>query len=150
MPSKSKHAHHHAPLHRPRDEASNFWAFLTILAFPVGMLVASAFSFSPFQAFVIGAVASFTILIANVMAETRLWMFDKKWRERFEHPEFSFRLAVVTGTILLILETVVLILFFTDGSMDGSLLRMVLSRQCQSPRDGFEQVCSSVLDQTNR
>lgn len=84
------------------------------------------------------------ILVANRIAEQELWFFDPKWRERFEHPDVSFRLAVVTGALLLIVETTMLVLFFTDGGMDHALVSLVFARQCQNPTGVFEQFCANV------
>ncbi len=128
-----------------RVRLPDFWAALTFLTFPLAWVVASWLGYDPIGAFLLGAAAMMAILVANRIAEQELWFFDIKWRERFEHPDVSFRLAVVTGALLLIIETTLLVLFFTDGSMDRALLNLVFSRQCQYPLDGFASICDAIL-----
>lgn len=135
---------HHASSDIPCVRLPDFWAALTFLAFPTGWILASWLGYVPMAAFTLGAAAMMAILVANRIAEQELWFFDAKWRERLEHPDVSFRLAVVTGALLLIVETTLLVLFFTDGGMDRALLDLVFFRQCQNPSGIFEGLCESA------
>ncbi len=74
------------------------------------------------------------MLVVDAFVERRLWMFERPWRERFESPDFYFRLALVTGAVLLILETSLFVFFFIDGTFDRSLVRTIYLRQCSLGR----------------
>ncbi len=119
----------------------NFWAFLTISAFPVGMLCAMSLHASTIAVFLWGMFSTIAVLTANAVCEQRLWMFAPEWKSRFDHPEFSFRLAVVSGALLLILQTSVLVMVFADGGFDRGMLRLVFQRECTTPHYGFENFC---------
>lgn len=129
-----------------RHSMSDTWAFLTIVAFPVAMLLSSNFGATPIVSFLCGMGGSVAMLIANVIVDRKLWMFEPKWRARFEQPDFAFRLALISGAILLILETALVVMFFTDGRLDHSLVNLVFSRQCHPPQEGFEQFCASLVN----
>lgn len=73
-------------------------------------------------------------------------MFDPKWQERFEQPDFSFRLAVVTGAVLLILESAVLVLLFS-GNVERNLMGIVFERQCKNPQPHQVEFCK-MLDRS--
>ncbi|KAA0206612.1 hypothetical protein EDM68_01925 [Candidatus Uhrbacteria bacterium] len=125
---------------------ADFWAFLTITAFPLAILVTSAMGFSQLGSFVWGMLASLAVLFANSMAEGRLWMFDPKWKARFDQPDFSFRLAVTTGAILLLLESAVLVMLFT-GNVERNLMSIVFERTCRNPDPHQIEFCR-YLDRT--
>lgn len=128
--------------------AADFWALVTILAFPIAMLVSAAMGATPISAFLFGAIGSIAALTANAVTDGQLWMFAPHWQERFEQPEFSFRLAVVSGAILLLVETVFLVMLFTGAGIDRSLLNLVFQRQCRGPAAPIEfcQAARSVLE----
>lgn len=132
--------------HRDRGYEPDFWAFLTIAAFPVAMLAASTFGATPISAFLFGIYGTFAILVANAVTEGRLWMFAPHWKARFEHPEFSFRLAVVSGAILLLLETVLIVLLFTGGGFDRTLLQLIFGRHCRIPTRETYDFCQNLYD----
>jgi hypothetical protein len=125
-------------------DSPDFWAFTTILIFPVAMLGALSFGFSSTSAFLIGIYACIGALVANALVEKRLWMFHHKWKERLEAPDFSFRLAIVTGAILLIVQSSLLVFIFTEPSFDRSMLRLVFDRQCSEGKYGFDEFCRGL------
>jgi hypothetical protein len=133
-------------LAKARATHSDFWAFATVMAFPTAVLTASAFGVPHTEAFFWGISSSLAALFCNTMTERRLWMFDPKWQQRFEQPDFSFRLAVVTGAILLILESAVLVLLFS-GNVERNLMGIVFERQCRNPQPHQVEFCK-VLDRT--
>jgi hypothetical protein len=137
---------------KKRTSSSDFWAFLTLTAFPVALLGTSALGFSQLSAFFWGLLASTAALMANSITEGRLWMFDPKWQERFERPDFSFRLAVTTGTILLLLESAVLVMLFS-GNVERNLMGVVFQRSCDNPDAQEVEFCyflDSAMSQRNR
>lgn len=120
---------------------ADFWAFLTIASFPLAMLVASSYGATPFGSFLYGAYGSLAILVANYVTCGKLWMFVAHWQRRFDHPEFSYRLAIISGTILLLLETALIVFLFTDASMDRALLSIIVDRRCYLPDPSLVDFC---------
>lgn len=124
---------------------------MTIAAFPVGMLCAMSVGASTVGVFLWGMLSTIAVLTANAVCENRLWMFSPEWKARFDHPEFSFRLAVVSGALLLVLQTSVLVMLFADGGFDRGMLRLVFQRQCLTPHYGFDEFCYALdKDMTQR
>lgn len=129
-----------------RKTNGDFWAFTTVIAFPVAMLAAGSLGFGSIGSFAWGMAASCAALLANTIAEERLWMFDEKWSERFDRPDFAFRLAIVTGAVLLILESAVLVMLFTGGA-ERNMIGLVFDRHCNPPHPEYAEFCS-MLDRT--
>ncbi len=127
-------------------KASDFWAFLTVMAFPIAVLTTTALGFNHIEAFFWGMASSIAALFTNAMMEQRLWMFDPKWQVRFEQPDFSFRLAIVAGAVLLLLESAVLVLLFS-GNVERNLMGIVFERQCRHPQPHQVEFCK-MLDRT--
>ncbi|MFA6429056.1 MAG: hypothetical protein WCV84_00990 [Patescibacteria group bacterium] len=132
------------PSSKPAPSTAKFWATATIGAFPVAMILSSWYGASILGAFFTGLFASFITILLNALIERRLWMFETRWRLIFEHPEFSFRLALVSGIFLLILETGLLIFFFTSPSLDKALINLVFNRRCQQPQAGYVNLCETL------
>ena len=123
----------------------NFWALITILSLPVAMFLASHFfQVSYVRAFFVGVLASIVVLCVNVFLEGRLWFYHPDWIARLEAPDFSFRLAVVSGVIFLMMETALIFLFFTSPTLDRSLVGLVFGRQCAQPKGDFVQICGAL------
>ena len=123
----------------------HYWALLTIFVFPVVLLLAASRGIGYGASFVIGISASFSVLVMNALMERRLWIFTHPWRRCFEATDFAFKLAMVSGVILLLIETSLLVFFFTDKSLDASTMNLILSRNCQSPPQALREICSFVL-----
>jgi hypothetical protein len=129
-----------------KNSSSDFWAFLTVMAFPIAILTASSLGFTHFQAFLWGMLSSVAALVANSMVEGHLWMFDPKWKAKFDDPDFSFRLAVTTGAVLLLLESAVLVMLFS-GNVERNLMGIVFERTCRAPDPHQVEFCY-FLDRT--
>lgn len=143
--AKAKTKKHLAPrMESSREAEADFWAFMTIAAFPVAMLFASSLGATPFGAFLYGAYGSIAILVANQITDGRLWMFAPQWRRRFDHPEFSFRLAVISGTVLLLLETALIVFLFTGAGLDKTVLAMIFDRHCAVPDARLFDFCNEA------
>lgn len=128
-------------------KSASFWAVMTVMAFPVGILAAGSANASPWQSFATGAAACFAVLFANAAADRRLWMFHPDWKAKFDHPEFSYRLAIFSGAMLLIVQTIFLVFVLFGATGNRSMLKLVFDRECMTPRYGFEAFCQS-LDNT--
>jgi len=125
-------------------DSPNFWACVTILIFPVAMLGALSLGYSSASAFLLGMYSTIAALVANVVVEKHLWMFHPRWQAILENPEFSYKLAIVTGAILLVLQTTLLVFIFTEPSFDRSVLRLVFDRQCSEGYYGFYDFCQAL------
>ncbi len=119
----------------------HFWAIITLVAFPSGWIVASWLGYEPVMAFAVGGMTMLAMLVANHLAEDDLWIRHPLWKERFEHEDVPFRLAVITGSILLMIETALIALVLTDGGMDASLLKMIAARQCPTSDHSYVAFC---------
>jgi hypothetical protein len=140
---KSK-KHIETPRETHHEAEADFWAFMTVAAFPLAMLIASSYGATPFGAFLYGAYGSLAVLVANQVTSRKLWMFAPQWRRRFDHPDFSFRLAIISGTILLLLETVLIVFLFTGSGLDGTILAMIFDRHCTTPSPQMYEFCDEV------
>ncbi len=138
MPIKRKKAPSHRIAH---SSHATFWSMATLITFPAVMLGLSGSGFTAASAFGYGLLASFGIVVANGIIERRLWMFDPIWRERFEHPEFGYRVAVMCGALLLVLESAFLMVVFTDPALDRTLLTLVEKRQCATAERQASDLC---------
>lgn len=125
-------------------KSTTFWAVLTIIAFPIGLLAAGAANASSLQAFITGVIACFAVLFANAAADGRLWMFHPSWKERFDHPEFSYRLAIFSGAVLLMIQTIFLVFVLFGSTGNKAMLMLVFERECMAPRYGIEVFCQSL------
>ncbi len=123
---------------------ANYWAFATIIALPVVMFMASAIGVSSLGSFFAGMIGSLFVLCLNASLEQKLWMFTTHWKARFESHDFSFRLAIASGVIFLLMETALMFTFFTSAGLDRSLLRLVFNRQCHDPSGDFVEMCEAL------
>lgn len=86
----------------------------TLIAFPAGMAIAIRSGYGAVWTFVGGALASLLVLLLNILIEEEFWMFEHPWRKHLEDPEFSHRFLILTGGMLLIIQTL-LLLFLLSG-----------------------------------
>ena len=127
------------------ERTADFWALYTIFAFPTAVLVASSLGLSYIASFCLGITASMLVMLSNALLETRLWLFTDRWGHEFLTHDFSYKLLIVACVLLLIVESVMIALFFVDGSMDGLALRMIVARRCAVPVEMTRDFCESTL-----
>lgn len=120
---------------------ADYWAFATILALPITMFFVNGLGANYVVSFFAGIAGSLGVIILNAFLEKRLWFFAPEWKKRLEAPDFSFRLAVASGVLFLMLETLLLFMFFTSPSLDRSLMQLIFARQCQDPQGDFVLMC---------
>lgn len=139
---------HHESFGMSRKSA-NFWAVLTILALPIGLLAATSAGATATVALLTGVAACFSVLVANAAADGRLWMFHPELRQHFDHPEFSYRLAILCGALLLMVQTIflVFVLFGTTGN--HSMLRLIYDRECRQNPYPRAEFCQSLTKTIN-
>ncbi len=124
---------------------ANMWALLTVLAFPAVMLWTLSAGVSSISAFFLGMLGSLAVLFVNVLIEGEVWMMDARWRQAFEHPHFAWRLAIISGALLLVVESTALVYFLTQPGLDETIAAVVLVRECVQPRGPvFAQLCQML------
>jgi len=101
----------------------------TLAAFPAVMTIATMFGLGPLLAFVAGAIGSLLVLLLNILLEHEFWMLNSHWRFRFEDPEFSHRLVVLSGALLLMVQTSFFLFFLIDQPFAAHVFRLLLLDQ---------------------
>lgn len=121
-------------LHHPRvfvqarhPHSHKFWMIVTLGAFPVALTFATALGWGSALSFIAGAVSSLLVLLLNALLEHELWMLDVHWKVRFEDPDFSHRLLVIAGALLLVVETSFFLLFLADQSFAGKMMQLLVA-----------------------
>ena len=121
---------HHEPKGHPL-----VWAVLSVLAFPVILLVAQALGSPGLLPLAWAAAATLIILLCELIARRRLWIFEPQLADFISHPETPLRLLLVLGCVLLILETALIFLVATNRHMDDGLIGLVMRKQCSAGYD---------------
>lgn len=106
------------------------WAAITILSLPIAAMAFSAMDFNPFVAFILAACVTFAIIAIETVVRGKLWIFQDRFKETFGNPETPFRILIVTGGILLILQTLLIVQIFTNPDIDHFMLNVILRKQC--------------------
>ena len=123
-----------APQHTTHGHPG-FWAALTMLTFPAILVLGTAYDVSVLWAFADAVGVTLLIFVAEAVLRRRLWIFEVGYVEHISHPDTPWRILVFLGMVLLVLETALILVTVTDRRMDRSLLRLVVSKECISPRD---------------
>lgn len=113
------------------------WATLTIAAFPSVAMILDAQGVDPFRSFAGGAAASLLMLLLEGAVRGRWWISEPAVAEVLEDPKLGWRLLALTGIVILMFQSVVLVGFLADRSMDTKVVRFVLGRQCDNPNSHF-------------
>ncbi|MFA5935335.1 MAG: hypothetical protein WC787_00550 [Patescibacteria group bacterium] len=118
----------------PRGEQQSghpeVWAFLTIITFPIVLIASDLFEVGGWWPFLYALLATFSILVLEVIVRGRLWPFEKEFVNHIGHPETPYRILVFLGATLLMLETVVVVGVATDTRFDAPLLGLIINKQC--------------------
>lgn len=146
----SHHTQHEDDRFGMSHKSSMFWAVMTVLAFPLGLLAATRVTASDAKAFIAGVLACIAVLFANAAADKRLWMFHPRWRTLFDHPEFSYRLAVLCGALLLIVQTLFLVFVLFGATSTPSLLHIVQKRECRTVEAQATDFCYNLMQATDQ
>ena len=121
------------PVVHPRGHAHcrahHYWMVATLVAFPIGLAFATMVGLGPVLSFLMGAVGSLVVLLLNILLEHEFWMFDSHWRLRFEDPDFSHRLLVVSGALLLVIQTSFFIFLLIDQPFAVKLVQRFVTAQ---------------------
>jgi hypothetical protein len=110
------------------------WAALTILGLPVIALSLTGMDISPVYAFLIACVATLLIMAAEALVRGKLWFFQEKFVRVFGHEQTPFRVLLLAGGVLLILQTFLLIQLIWNPNVDGVILNLIVRKQCGNPQ----------------
>ncbi len=114
------------PRERAHCRAHHYWMISTLAAFPIALAVVSYLGLGPTLAFLAGAVGSLLVLFLNILLEREFWMLEAHWKTRFEDPDFSHRLLVVSGALLLMVQTSFLIFFLLDQPFANKFFQLLI------------------------
>jgi hypothetical protein len=122
------------------------WATLTLAVFPLVTMSLSAMGVGPFRSFLGGAAATLLVLLLEAAARGRWWMADPGIAHIMNDPAFGTRLLIVTGTVVLLFQSFVLVGLLTSGGYDGNVARFILMRQCTAGSQDplFGRLCRAV------
>lgn len=122
------------------------WAVISILSLPTIALSLAGMGWKPYTAFLMACLAMLGILLAEGLTRGKIWIFQDSFRHIFEHQDTPFRILVVTGGILLLLETFLLLQLFQNPSMDGFLLNIIAKKQCVNPKTAVSSLVCPMLN----
>lgn len=104
---------------------------------PLALMVFPILGVPILFSFVLGAAATILVLILNTAVEGSLWMSHDGWDAVFSDPEAAKRLALLSGVLLLIIESAVIAYVLVSPGVDEALFSLVVQRQCQAPTTPF-------------
>ncbi len=136
MPSRSLFSHY----------TSYFWAMASLVPLPLCLIILPSIGLSSLASFALGLVLTGCVLAMNALVEHRVWIMHEEWHHVFSRPDASFRLAVVAGALLLIVESTVLVLLLVSPGADEAILSLVLGRQCSAPHGVFIELCAILTN----
>ncbi len=122
-----------------------FWMVASLLTLPAALIYFSALGVSAFAAFLFGLLGTILVLILNIMLEGSLWLFHSEWRHLFERPDASFRLVVVAGALLLIVETMAMMYLLVSPGADDALLVLIRQHKCLVPTPRYFELCQVLM-----
>lgn len=132
----------------PTRGQTRFWAFASLSTLPLALLVFTAIGLTAFSSFALGLLATLLVLTLNVFIEGSLWISREHWREVFESPEASLRLAMIAGALLLIVESAAMFYLVASPGSDELLLKLIEQRQCINPQGIFIDVCRAIAERS--
>jgi len=115
-----------------QDKGSDFvWAAITIVSLPIVALSLTALNFHPIWAFLIACSATLIIIIIEALVRGKLWIFQQRYQNLFEQSDMAFRILIVAGGILLVLQTVLIVEALRNPDFDHVMLNVIIHKQCQ-------------------
>lgn len=119
------------------DIGSNvIWAALTILSLPIVALSLSQMGFHPVTAFGLAAVFTFFIILIEGLVRGTVWFLNERFMQILGHKETAFRILVLAGGVLLLIQSFLLIEMIRNPNMDSVLFNMIAQKQCSGQQDG--------------
>ncbi|MFZ6015065.1 MAG: hypothetical protein ACOYUZ_01785 [Patescibacteria group bacterium] len=121
------------------------WAAITIISLPVSALSFTALGIHPAVSFILGACVTFVIIIIEALTRGKIWIFQGAFKEIFGHQETAFRILVVAGGLLLILQTFLIIEILSDPKMDYMMLNIIAKKQCDSDNAPLAEIICPIF-----
>ncbi|MBU2566052.1 hypothetical protein KKG46_00655 [Patescibacteria group bacterium] len=114
------------------DKGADFiWATLSILSLPVVALSLTAMDWHPLVSFLIGVAATLCVIFIEAVIRGKLWIFQEQHRAVFGHQDTAFRILIVSGGVLLFIQTFLILQVIENPKLDHILLNLVIQKQCQ-------------------
>jgi len=143
--AKSPKAHH--PDHKQADAV---WALITLMTFPSVALSLAGLGWRSVTSFVFACLATLAVLVVQALVSGRIWIFNDRFRHIFDHEQTPFRILVVSGGVLLVLETFLILQFLQNPSMDSFFLNIIARKQCLDPRTSVAKTfCPMFMPKDN-
>jgi len=106
------------------------WAAVTIISLPVVALAMTTLGLHPALSFLLGASFTFLVIVIEAIIRGKTWIFSETFQNVFGHNETAFRLLIVAGGALLILQTAFVLQLLRNPNMDTMLLNLIIQKQC--------------------
>ncbi len=106
------------------------WAAVTIISLPVVALSMTSLGLHPALSFLLGASFTFMVIVIEAIIRGKTWIFSETFQDIFGHNETAFRILIVAGGALLILQTAFVIQLLRNPNMDTMLLNLIIQKQC--------------------
>ncbi|MDF1496994.1 MAG: hypothetical protein P1P90_02945 [Patescibacteria group bacterium] len=106
------------------------WAAVTIMSLPVVAISLTAMGLHPALGFILGGCFTFILIILEAIIRGKTWIFSETFQNIFGHSDTSFRLLIVAGGALLILQTAFVLQLLRNPNMDTMLLNLIIQKQC--------------------
>lgn len=146
---KQKKLPHLSPLFA--DRGPDFiWATLTILAFPVGALSLTAMGLHPILAFFSGALLTFSVIIIEAIVRGKLWFLQDRFKEVIGHEHTAFRILIVAGALLLILQSFLIVEAIRNPRLDSLMLDLIIRKQCVHPETPIADLICPLFSSTQQ
>lgn len=129
-----------------RHTSDVVWAVIGIASFPTVALSLAALGWKTYTSFIMACVVTLAILLIEALVRGKIWIFQKQFEHIFNHQETPFRVLVVAGGALLVLETLLLIQFFQNPAMDRFILNMVAKKQCSNRQTPISHVICPLFE----
>ncbi len=126
--------------------ADSVWAALSVISFPAVALSLASLGWQPYAAFLMACVATLAVLFIEAIVRGKSWIFQDGYRHIFEHQETPFRILVVTGGVLLILESLLVFEFLQNPAVDGMILNVLARKQCTTPQAPFAHIVCPMFE----
>ncbi len=122
------------------------WAAITILSLPIAAMAFSAMDFHPIAVFLLAACITFVIVVVETIVRGKIWIFQERFKDTFGHPDTPFRILIVAGGVLLILQTFLIVQIFTNPNIDHLMLNVILRKQCERYPGGLtSKICPMFM-----
>ena len=130
------------------DKGADFiWAALSILSLPLVALSLTAMNWHPLVAFIAGIGATLAIVFIEAVVRGKLWIFQEQHRAVFGHQDTAFRILIVSGGILLFIQTFLILQVLENPNLDRVLLNIVLQKECQAKPGPLTHIICPAFEQ---